>query len=152
MRGNMKKFGFLIGKWELDYRIPESPMHRAATGSGEGEFKRILDDRYVVFDYTSVIEGQTGSAHGIFARDRQEGIYRYWWFESSGNYARADCRFLNDGLLFMTWQDSHLRQTFEKTGKDSVVLRMESPDEQGEYRLVMEVGLSREEGRNQVRG
>jgi hypothetical protein len=135
----MEKFDFLIGDWNLEYRVPKSKFSEAATGSGSGTFKRALDNKYVYFDYFSSVNGQEGKAHAIFAWDEKAKIYRYWWFESSGNFLTATCNFVSDEILFMNWHDTLLKQTFKKISKDKVVLRMEHPNSEGEYELILEV-------------
>ena len=143
----MDKFEFLIGQWNLEYRIPKSALSEAATGSGTGTFKRALDDKYVFFDYLcniSTTPNETGKAHGIFAWDEKTKVYRYWWFESSGSFQNATCNFINDDTLFMNWQDSLLIQTFRKVDKDKVVLRMEHPNSDAKHELVLEVILTRQ--------
>jgi len=139
----MKKFDFLLGNWEMEYNIPESSFSKAITGTGHGIFKKALDDKYVYFDYTTLIDGKKGQAHGIFARDEKSKIYKFWWFESSGNFSTATCNFINDETLFMNWHDSLLIQTFKKVSSDKVILRMENPDSEGEYELILEVIFTR---------
>ena len=141
----MKKLNFLLGDWDLRHNVPKSTFSEAMTGSGTGTMKRMLDDKYVVFDYTALVGGQKGAAHGIFAWDEKAQIYRYWWFENSGAFQQATCKFINDDTLFMNWHDSLLIQTFRKTGKDKVVLRMENPDMQGNFMLILEVIFTRKE-------
>ena len=46
----MKKFEFLIGDWNLEYKVPKSAFAEAETGTGKGTFRRALKDRYVYFD------------------------------------------------------------------------------------------------------
>lgn len=41
----MEKFDFLIGSWNLEYKVPKSVFSEAATGTGTGTFKRALNDR-----------------------------------------------------------------------------------------------------------
>jgi len=139
----MKKFEFLLGTWEMAYHIPKSAFSEASTGSGQGEFKRALDDKYVYFDYKTLINGEKGQAHAVIAWDEKAQIYRFWWFESSGNFTQATCQFVNDNMLFMNWHDSLLTQTFTKKSDDQVILRMESPNAEGKYELVMEVVFTR---------
>ena len=71
----MVKFNFLIGTWNMEYNIPKSSFHPGATGMATGTFKRALDDKYVIFDYVSLIDGEKGSAHGIFVWDEKAGFY-----------------------------------------------------------------------------
>ena len=139
----MKKFNFLIGNWEMEYNIPKSSFSEATTGTGYGIFKRALDDKYVYFDYSTLIDGNKGQAHGIFAWDEKSKTYRYWWFESSGNFSTANCNFINDETLFMNWHDTLLIQTFKKISSDKVILRMENPNSEGEYELILEVIFTR---------
>lgn len=139
----MEKFNFLLGKWNLEYKIPKSEFHEAATGTGTGIFKRALDDKYVYFDYSTFISGEKGQAHAIFAWDEKAKIHRYWWFESSGNFLTATCNFVNDETLFLNWHDTLLIQTFRKAGPDKVILRMENPTSEGEYESILEVIFTR---------
>ena len=139
----MESFEFLLGDWNLDYQIPESSYSKACTATGKGSMRRFLNDKYVTFDYESTMEEQTGGAHGIFAWDPDLNLYRYWWFEDSGNFQDATCKFVNENTLFMNWNDTLLIQTFTKTGPDEVVLSMEEPDENGEYKPILKVILRR---------
>ena len=142
----MEKFDFLLGTWNLEYRVPKSAFSEAATGSGTGTFQRALDDKYVYFDYScslSLAPEQIGKAHAIFAWDEKTKVYRYWWFESSGNFLTATCNFVNNETLFLNWHDSLLIQTFRKAGPNKVILRMENPVAQGKYKLILEVIFTR---------
>jgi hypothetical protein len=142
----MDKFEFLLGDWNLEYRIPKSAFSEAATGSATGTFKRALDDKYVFADYSGTIStapDKIGKAHGIFAWDEKSNVYRYWWFESSGSFTNATCNFVNDETLFMNWHDSLFIQTFQKVDNNKVILRMEHPNSEGKYGLVMEVIFTR---------
>lgn len=138
----MEKFDFLLGDWDLEYRVPKSTYSEAATGSGTGTFKRALDDKYVYFDYVCSLSSapeQIGKAHAVFAWDEKAKVYRYWWFESSGTFLTATCNFVNDETLFLNWHDSVWIQTFRKTGPDKVILRLENPIAEGKYELVLEI-------------
>ena len=136
----MEKFNFLLGNWNMEYNIPESPFsEKATTGNGQGTFKRVLDDKYVQFDYSSLTDNKEGKAHGIFAWDEKSKIYRYWWFESSGNFSTATCNFINDKTLFMNWHDTLLIQTFKAVSSDKMILRMENPNSKRTYELILEV-------------
>ena len=140
----MEKFDFLLGDWNLESKVPKSKYSEAATGIGTGTFRRALDDKYVYFDYSSSAgEGPEGQAHGVFAWDEKAKLYRYWWFESSGSFMTATCNFVNDETLFLNWHNSLLMQTFQKSGPDKVILRMEEPDSEGKYELILEVVFSR---------
>ena len=139
----MNKFDFLLGDWDLEYRIPKSSFHEAATGNGKGTFKKALNNKYVIFDYVSFVDSKQGEAHGIFAWDDKANIYRYWWFESSGAFMQASCQFINEKTLAMNWHDCLLVQTFQKTAEDRVVLRMEQPNSKGNNELLLEVIFTR---------
>ena len=136
----MKKFDFLLGDWILEYRIPKSSFHEAGSDSGIGSFKKALNGKYVFFEYST----KTGSeANGIFAWDDKVKVFRYWWFENSGNFLTATCNFINDDTLAMNWHDTLLVQTFTRDSKDRIILRMQSPDAQGGYEVVLEVIFTR---------
>ena len=135
----MEKFDFLLGNWDMEYHIPKSALCEPATGIGTGTFKRALDDKYVLFNYSCEITKDKGQAHGIFAWDEKAKLYRFWWFESSGNFSQATCNFLDDKALFMNWLDSLFVQSFRAVDPNKVILRMEHPTVEGAYELVMEV-------------
>jgi hypothetical protein len=149
----MKRFEFLIGNWNLEYSIPRSRVSEAMIGNGTGTFRRALGDKFVYFDYhvslrptaiaaTSLT--QKVEAHGIFAWDTKNNVYRYWWFESSGSFMRATCNFVSDDVLFLSWDDSPLKQTFEKISRGKVILRMEQSISEDDNELILEVLLTRE--------
>jgi hypothetical protein len=137
----MDKFNFLLGTWKLEYKVPKSQFSEADTGSGEGEFKRILNDRYVKFDYRAKLTRGEGAAHGIFAWDEKSKIYRYWWFEDSGAFMEATCNFINENTLCLNWHNSILVQTFKKKEDGKVILQMSFPSDKNGYELVLEVTL-----------
>ncbi len=137
------KFDSFIGKWELGYSVPESIFSKADKGSGTGEFKRELNDKYVVFNYSSLLTAGKASAHGIFAWDEKINAYRYWWFEDSGSFMTATCNFINENTLFMNWENSLLIQTFTVESPDKILLKMEYPSSEGKYLPVLEVILRR---------
>ena len=139
----MGKFEFLLGDWGMEYRIPKSSMSQADTGTGSGTFKRFLDDKYVTFDYSCSSTTGQGQAHAIFVWDQKAKLYRFWWFENSGNFAQATCNFLSDKALFLNWHDSLLVQSFRAVEPDKIILRMEQPTSEGVYELVMEVIFTR---------
>jgi len=92
----MEKFEFLLGDWDMEYRVLKSSMSEAATGNGNGTFKKFLDDQYVLFDYSYSLTTGPGQAHAIYAWDEKTKLYRSWWFENSGNFSQATCNFLGD--------------------------------------------------------
>jgi len=146
IRSRMKPFDFLLGQWALKYRVPKSALSEATTGSGEGAFRRALNGTSVFFDYSCTLRsapGQKTTAHGIFIWDGKTGLHRYRWFESTGAFMTAACRFVGKDALLMHWEDSSLVQTFKKTGPAEVLLRMENQNPDGESELVMEVVMSK---------
>lgn len=142
----MEKLGFLLGDWDLHYHIPKSVLSEAKTGGGFGRFQRALEGKAVFFDYTSLIDGETGQAHGVFVKDEKTGIYRYWWFESSGAFMQASCQFSDDDTLNMNWHDSTLTQFFKRLGPDRVQLQMSLQNSDGGVDSVLEVLLTRKTG------
>ena len=144
----MEKFDFLLGNWNLESNVPKSAFSEAATGTGTGTFKRALDDKYVYFDYSGSLTsgekaGEEGGAHGIFAWDEKGKVYKYWWFECSGNFMEATCNFVDNETLFMNWHDTLIIQTFTKVDANKVILRMEHPVAQGKFELILEVIFTR---------
>ena len=133
------KFNFLLGEWNLEYRVPKSKFSDVDSGTGEGEFKRVLNDRYVTFDYQAKLSSGEGKAHAIFAWDEKSKIYRYWWFEDSGAFMQATCNFLDENTLCLNWHDSLLVQTFSRMENGNVILEMKYPKNKTEYEIVLEV-------------
>jgi hypothetical protein len=139
----MEKFEFLLGVWNLHYSVPQSKFSHATTGTGTGMINRVLDNKYVTFDYESLIDGQKGQAHAIFAWDEKNNIYRYWWFESSGSFQQATCNFVDDDTLCLNWHDTLLVQAFKKIASDSIILTMQQPNSRGGFATVLEVTMTR---------
>ncbi len=140
----MEKFEFLIGDWNLEYKIPKSSFSEEATGKGNGSFNRVLNNKYVVFNYkASFSTGDKTEAHSIFVRDEKLKFYRFWWFEDSGSFAEATCNFINADTLFLNWHNSVLVQTFKKMNENSVELVMKNPNKNGEFETILEVILTR---------
>lgn len=139
----MEKFEFLLGDWNLEYKIPKSSFSEPATGTSKGTFKRALRDKYVFFDYEGS-KTDEGGAHGIFRWDDKAKVYRYWWFEDSGNFAQATCNFTDNNTLFMSWHDTLLTQTFTKISPDKVILRMNQSLGEDKSELVLEVIFTKE--------
>ncbi len=144
----MDKFDFLLGTWNLEYRVPKSAFSEAATGAGTGTFKRALNEKYVYFDYTASLTtgdkaAKEGGAHGIFAWDEKANAYRYWWFECSGTFMEATCDFVNNDTLFLNWHDTLITQTFTKVSANKVILRMENPLAKEKFELILEVILTK---------
>jgi len=137
----LEKLEFLIGDWELEYHIPKSFLSEAGTDHGVGTFKKILNDKYVQFDYTT---RSGGTAKGIFAWDERIKALRYWWFENSGSFLSATANLINDTTLAMNWHDTLMIQTFKQENTDKVVLKMQYPSADGGYDLVLEVILTRQ--------
>jgi hypothetical protein len=139
----MDKFDFLIGKWKLKYNVPKSFLSDEDTGEGTGEFKRILNNKYVSFDYSAKLSKGEGSAHAIFAWDDKSKLYKFWWFEDSGNYSSATCNFIDDDTLCLNWHDSLLVQSFKKENSNKIILRMKYPANENKYDLVLEVTFTK---------
>ena len=139
----MEKFEFLLGDWNLEYRVPKSSLSKADTGTGTGTVKRALNDKYVFLDYFCSLTAGQGQAHGIFAWDDKAKVYRYWWFEDSGMFQQATCNFIDNDTLFLKWLDTAVTQTFTKAGPDKVILKMMQTLDEGKSELLMEVILTR---------
>lgn len=146
----MDKFNFLLGTWKLEYKVPKSQFSDEDTGVGEGEFKRILNDKYVTFDYKAKLSAGEGAAHGIFAWDEKSKIYRYWWFEDSGEFNKATCNFINEHTLCLNWDNSILVQTFNKIENEKVLLEMRYPANKNDYKIVLEVVLTKKSSLNKL--
>jgi hypothetical protein len=141
----LDKFNFLVGHWRLIYEIPESIFSEQDKGEGTGEFKKVLNDNYVKFIYKARLRSSETSAEGIFAWDDKSKLYRYWWFEDSGNFSSATCNFINDETLCLNWHDGLMVQSFKKESENEVILRMMYPSDGIQYNLVLKVTLIKDE-------
>jgi len=140
----LDKLRFLLGEWDLEYRIPESSMHVAGIASATGVFQRALNNNAVIFDYSGVDpSGDQFGAHGIFLWDEKAQIIRFWWFEYSGAFMTAACEFIDNDTLFMSWHNSLLTQTFTRIDPSRVILHMGRPAAQGKHELLLEVIFTR---------
>ncbi|MEJ2637406.1 MAG: hypothetical protein P8184_19225 [Calditrichia bacterium] len=139
----MEKFEFLIGDWTLKYTVPKSVFSIEAKGTGEGTFSRALNNKYVFFDYRAELTTGSAQAHGIFAKDEKLNIYRYWWFEDSGNFQSGACNFINDKIFFMNWHETSLIQTFELLDENTVMLKMSHPLDADNFEPILKVELFR---------
>lgn len=135
----MDKFNFLLGSWEMEYKVPGSKFSDKDSGNGQGEFKRILNNQYVSFDYIAELSSGEGAAHAIFAWDEKSKIYRFWWFENSGAFMKATCDFVNENTLCLNWHNSLLVQTFRKIEDGKIILQMKNPSIEDDYELLLEV-------------
>jgi len=141
----MRRFDFLLGKWKLLYKIPKSSFSNPDSGEGEGEFKSVLKEKYVTFDYSCKLFAMEDAAHAIFVWDAKTEIYRYWWFEDSGAFMEASCNFLNDTTLCLNWHNSLLVQTFQLTEDGRIILRMKYPSEGNNYETILEVVFTKKQ-------
>ncbi|MBU1680863.1 MAG: hypothetical protein KJ799_09355 [Bacteroidetes bacterium] len=135
----MDKFNFLLGVWKIEYQVPKSQFSEYDSGGGEGEFKRILKNKYVTFDYYAKLSKIEDAAHAIFAWDEKSKIYRYWWFEDSGEFMKATCNFINENTLCFNWHNSLLVQTFQPIENGKIVLQMRYPSNKNDYEVILEV-------------
>lgn len=139
------KFNFLLGTWQLEYNVPKSLFSDADNGKGYGEFKRILNSRYVSFDYSAKLSKGEAAAHAVFAWDEKNKIYKYWWFEDSGAFMTATCNFVDENTLCLNWHNSLLVQSFNITENGKVILRMKYPLNTNDYDLILEVVFTKKE-------
>ncbi len=135
----LDKFNFFLGTWKMDYNIPKSQFSPEDNGEAEGEFKRILNNRYVSFDYHGKFSSGEGGAHALFVWDEKSKIYRYWWFEDSGAFMTATCDFIDENTLCLNWHNSLLVQTFRKMDDGKIILQMKHPSTDEEYKSVLDV-------------
>lgn len=135
----MYKFNFLIGTWKLKYKVPKSQFCDIDSGEGEGKFKRILKNNYVVFDYQAKLSKNKTAAHGIFAWDKISQNYKYWWFEDSGAFMEATCNFKNKNTIFMNWHNGQLTQSFQLIESGEVILQMKKQTANKVGELLLEV-------------
>ena len=137
---NLEKINFLLGDWNLEYKIPESIFSKPGTESGTGSFKKILNENYIMFDYSTE---SGGAAKGIFAWDDKIKMIRYWWFENSGSFSSAICNLINENTLAMNWHDNLFVQTFKRKTPNKIVLNMKYPTEDGKFITIMKAILTR---------
>ncbi len=140
----MQALNFMAGDWELDYTVTQHGR-TSSTIRGAGSLRYLFDATYLTFDYQmqEKVTGETiGGAHGIFAWDPKARQYRYYWFESSGNFHQATASLRDDDTLAMEWQQINCTQIFRRVSAGAMYLEMRCPDQD----LVLRVDFSRMAG------
>jgi hypothetical protein len=135
----MDKFQFLLGTWQMDYKILKSRNILEDIGRGEGTFRSILNNRYVTFDYHVNLKTSEAAAHAVFAFDEDRKIYRYWWFEDSGKFMKAMGDFINKNKLMLIWEENQLVQTFHRLKNGNVILSMINKSDMDNSEIILEV-------------
>jgi hypothetical protein len=114
-----------------------------------GSLRYLFNATYLTFDYQMLeksTEVMIGEAHAIFAWDKKLGQYRYYWFESSGNFLQATGILRDDRTLALEWQDIHCTQIFRRVSADAMVLEMQCAEQD----LLLRVDFSRLSGASQA--
>jgi hypothetical protein len=137
----MRALSFMIGEWALDYTVTQHGQTTKAM-RGIGTLRYLFNAAYLTFDY-QVLQKDTGEmiaeAHAIFAWDKKLEQYRYYWFESSGNFLQATGILRDADTLALEWQDIHCTQIFRHVSADAMFLEMRCP----EADLLLRVDFSR---------
>ena len=143
----MRALSFMVGEWELDYTVTQHG-HTTKTIRGTGSLRYLFDATYLTFDYQMLEKAtgeMTGEAHAIFAWDKKLGQYRYYWFESSGNFLQATGVLRDEHTLALEWQDIKCTQIFRRVSADAMYLEMRCPEQD----LLLRVDFSRLSGTSQ---
>ena len=144
----MRALSFMVGEWGLDYTVTQHG-HTTKTIRGIGSLRYLFNATYLTFDY-QMLEKATGEmiaeAHAIFAWDKKLGQYRYYWFESSGNFLQATGILRDDHTLALEWQDIHCTQIFRRVSADAMYLEMQCPEQD----FLLRVDFSRLSGASQT--
>lgn len=143
----MKALGFMIGEWALDYTVTQHG-NTTKTIRGIGSLRYLFNATYLTFEY-QMLENATGKmigeAHAIFAWDKKSAQYRYYWFESSGNFHHATGVLRDAHTLALEWQEINCTQIFRRVSADQMYLEMQCPDQD----LLLRVDFSRNAGGSQ---
>ena len=144
----MRALSFMIGEWALDYTVTQHGQ-TTKTMRGFGSLRYLFNATYLTFDY-QVLQKATGEmiaeAHAVFAWDQKLGQYRYYWFESSGNFHQATGILRDARTLALEWQDIHCTQIFRRESADAMYLEMRCPEQD----LLLRVDFSRLSGGTQL--
>ncbi|MFC1636405.1 hypothetical protein ACFL5Z_16370 [Planctomycetota bacterium] len=127
----------------MEYKVPKSRFSEASTGTGNGLFRRALNDKYVYFDFSCSLHTGDSEAHGIFAWDQKAKVYKYWCFEDSGDFSEAAGDFIDDETLFLKWHNISLIQTFKRIDSNKLIWKMEHKATRGRYESILEVVFTR---------
>jgi hypothetical protein len=137
----MRALSFMIGEWALDYTVTQHG-HTTETIGGIGSLRYLFNATYLTFDYRALQKatGETiAEAHAIFAWDKKSGQYRYYWFESSGNFLQAMGSLQDAHTLALEWQGINCTQIFRRMSADAMYLEMQCPEQD----LLLRVDFSR---------
>ena len=140
----MRALSFMIGEWALDYTVTQHGL-TTKTIRGIGTLRYLFNATYLTFDYQAHLKASgemIAEAHAIFAWDEKPGQYRYYWFESSGNFHQATGILRDADTLALEWQDIHCTQIFRRVSADAMYLEMRCP----EADLLLRVDFSRRPG------
>ena len=145
--GPMRALSFMVGEWGLDYTVTQHG-HTTKTIRGIGSLRYLFNATYLTFDYQMLQKAtgeMIGEAHAIFAWDKKSGQYRYYWFESSGNFLQATGILRDAHTLALEWQDIKCTQIFRRVSADALYLEMQCPEQD----LLLRVDFSRLSGGSQ---
>jgi len=137
----MRALKFMVGDWALEYTVTQHG-HTTQTIRGTGSLRFLFDAAYLTFDYRMIekaTEKTIAEAHAIVAWDRQAGLYRYYWFESSGNFHQATGVLQDAQTLALEWQEINCTQIFRSVSADAMYLEMRCPAQE----LLLRVDFSR---------
>jgi hypothetical protein len=137
----MRALSFMVGEWALDYAVTQQG-HTTKTMRGIGSLRYLFDATYLTFDYQALQRATSemiAEAHAIFVWDKKLRQYRYYWFESSGNFLEATGVLRDADTLALEWQDINCRQIFRRVSADAMYLEMQCPDQD----LVLRVDFAR---------
>jgi hypothetical protein len=143
----MRALSFMIGEWALDYTVTQHGQ-TTKTIRGIGSLRYLFNTTYIIFEYQALqkpTHEMIAEAHAIFVWDKELGQYRYYWFESSGNFHQATGILRDADTLALEWQDIHCTQIFRRVSADAMYLEMQCPEPD----LLLRVDFSRLPGRPQ---
>lgn len=127
----MQALSFMIGEWVLDYTVTQYG-HTTQTIRGTGSLRFLFNATYLTFDYQMIEKASAAmiaEAHAIFAWDMKAGLYRYYWFESSGSFHQATGALQDAHTLAFEWQGIKCTQIFRSVRADAMYLEMRCPEQ-----------------------
>jgi len=107
----------LAGRWKLEEEYPKgSGDDEAPKGKGDANYKKSLDNTFLIGDYKSKCKDLSFNVkgHAIFTYDEDEETYRYWWFDNYGASMEFEGEYKSSGntLIFTRESEGQDGETF----------------------------------------
>ena len=96
------RLSFLTGNFVVELMTYDSPMGKGGPGTGHNSAYWVMDSTFVMMDHEDESLAGKYKGHGMFTYDRQENLYKCWWFDNMGGGTLYTGGFDGDTLVLST--------------------------------------------------